>query len=126
MHVKGSVSPIANARTVRIAPGQRLVVNLVSATTGRTEASIDIESDLPVVAGQWLTTSNPFEIMTVSDYPVLGTVSLPTDLFTPDQAVAATGAVPSDDTVPESTTTSTTATTTTTTAVAGATTTTLR
>lgn len=124
MHVKGSVSPIANARTVRIAPGQRLVVNLVSATTGRTEASIDIESDLPVVVGQWLTTTNPFEIMTVSDFPVLGTVSLPTDLFTPDQAVAATGAVPSADTVPETTTTSTT--TTTTTAVAGATTTTLR
>ena len=126
-HAKGVVSVISTARAVRIAPGQRLVVNLATATAGRTDASLEVTSDRPVAVGQWLTSSGPFEISTIADFPVLGTVSLPTAVFTPDQAVVAGTGVPSDDTVPPSTTTTESTTTTSTpTTVAGATTTTVR
>ena len=130
-HAKGSVSAISSAKVVRIAPGQRLVLNLASATTGKTDASLEVESDQPVVVGQWIASSTPLEIITISDFPVLGSESLPVNVFTPNQAVAATAGVQSDDTIPETTTTTIAATTTTvagasTTTVAGATTTTLR
>ena len=128
-HSKGSVLAIATAKSVRIAPGQRLVLNLASATTGKSDASLEIESDQPVVVGQWIASATPLEIITLSDYPVLGSESLPIDVFSPDQAVASTSGVPSDDTIPTTTTTVAATTTTVagaTTTVAGATTTTLR
>ena len=130
-HSKGSVLAISTAKVVRIAPGQRLVVNLASATTGKTDASLEIKADQPVVVGQWIALATPFEIMTISDFPVLGTESLLVNVFTPDQAVAVTAEVISDDTVPEATTTTSAAVTTTVAAVppstvAGATATTVR
>lgn len=82
-----------------------------------------MESDRPVVVGQWMTVTGPFEIQTVSDFPVVGTESLPVNVFTPEQAVAESAAVRSDDTVVPETTTTTAAVTTTT--IAGATTTTI-
>lgn len=129
-HAKGSVEPLAGARSVRVAPGQRLVVNMITVLSGRTDASFEVDSDIPVTVGQWITSSSPFEIMTIADFPILGSESLPVAVFTPDQAVAATGGVPSADTVPETTTTTASTTTTvagaTTTTIAGATTTTVR
>ena len=130
-HSKGSVLAIATAKVVRIAPGQRLVVNLASATTGKVDASLEIKSDQPVVVGQWIALATPFEIMTVSDFPVLGSESLLVNVFTPDQAVPVAAEGPSDDTVPEATTTTSAAVTTTVSVappstVAGATTTTVR
>ena len=128
-HSKGSVLAVATAKTVRIGPGQRFVLNLASATTGKPDASLEIQSDQPVVVGQWVAFASPLEIATISDFPVLGSESLPVNVFTPDQAVAVTADVPSDDTVPESTTTSVAVTTTVAaapTTVAGATTTTIR
>ena len=132
VHSKGSVVAVTAAKSVRIAPGQRLVLNLASVTVGTTDASVQVETDRPVVVGQWMTTTTPMEIQTISNFPLLGTESLPVDVFTPDQAVAESVSVRSDDTVvPESTTTTAVVTTTTiagatTTVVAGATTTTLR
>jgi hypothetical protein len=70
-----------------------------------------------------MTVTTPFEIQTISDFPVIGTESLLANVFTPDQAVAAVTAVRSDDTVVPETTTTTAAVTTTT--IAGATTTTI-
>jgi hypothetical protein len=130
-HSKGSVLAISTAKVVRIAPGQRLVVNLASATAGKTDASLEVKADQPVVVGQWIALATPFEIMTISDFPVLGSESLLVNVFTPDQAVAVTAEVPSDDTVPEVTTTTSAAVTTTVatappSTVAGATTTTVR
>ena len=125
-HALGSKLDVAAGRSVRIAPGQRLVLNLVSAATGRTDASVQVESDQPVVVGQWMTLSSPMEIITLSDFPVVGTESLPVDVFTPNQAVAESIGIRSDDTVPETTTTvapTTTAPPSSTTTVAGATTT---
>ncbi len=121
VHSKGSVAAVAAAKSVRIAPGQRLVLNLTSATVGKTDASVQVEADRPVVVGQWMTTTTPLEIQTISDFPVLGTESLPIDVFTSDQAVAESASVRSDDTVVSETTTTTAAVTTTT--IAGATTT---
>jgi hypothetical protein len=132
VHSKGSVVAVAAAKSVRVAPGQRLVVNLASAAAGKTDASVQVESDSPVVVGQWMATTAPIEIQTISNFPLLGSESLPVDVFTPDQAVAESAPVRSDDTVvPESTTTTAAVTTTTiagatTTVVAGATTSTLR
>jgi len=123
LHSKGSVAPVAAAKSVRIAPGQRIVLNLASATVGKADASVEVESDRPVVVGQWMTVTGPFEIQTVSDFPVVGTESLPVNVFTPEQAVAESAAVRSDDTVVPETTTTTAAVTTTT--IAGATTTTI-
>jgi hypothetical protein len=123
LHSKGSVTAIAAAKSVRIAPGQRLVLSLTSAIVGKTDASVEVESDRPVVVGQWMTVTTPFEIQTISDFPVIGTESLLANVFTPDQAVAAVTAVRSDDTVVPETTTTTAAVTTTT--IAGATTTTI-
>lgn len=134
-HSKGSVLALSSAKSVRIAPGQRLVLNLASATTGKVDASLEIESDKPVAVGQWMTSTVPMEIMTISDYPVLGTESQLVNVFSPDQAVAATAGVPSDDTIPDSTTSTTTTTVAVvaatvpgapTTSVVGATTTTIR
>lgn len=128
-HALGSKREVSTTRMVRIAPGQRLVLNLASVTTNRTGESVQVESDQPVVVGQWLTTSSPFEIITLSDFPVVGTESLPVDVFTPNQAVAASAGIPSDDTVPETTTTAppvTTAAPSSTTTVAGPTTSTVR
>lgn len=126
IHSKGSVDMPSSTQSVRVAPGQRLVLNLVSATTGRTDASLQVESDQPVVVGQWMTTSTPFEILTISDFPRVGTESLPVNVFTPNQAVEVSGGIPSDDTVPPTTTTTVAVTTTvaptSTTTVAGATT----
>jgi len=132
VHSKGSVVAVSAAKSVRIAPGQRLVLNLASVTVGKTDASVQVESDSPVVVGQWMATTAPIEIQTISNFPLLGSESLPVDVFTPDQAVAESAPVRSDDTVvPESTTTTAAVTTTTiagatTTVVAGATTSTLR
>lgn len=123
LHSKGSVTAIVAAKSVRIAPGQRLVLSLTSAIVGKTDASVEVESDRPVVVGQWMTVTTPFEIQTISDFPVIGTESLLANVFTPDQAVAAVTAVRSDDTVVPETTTTTAAVTTTT--IAGATTTTI-
>ena len=132
VHSKGSVVAVAAAKSVRIAPGQRLVLNLASVTVGTTDASVQVEADRPVVVGQWMTTTAPMEIQTISNFPLLGSESLPVEVFTSDQAVAESVSVRSDDTVvPESTTTTAAVTTTTiagatTTVVAGATTSTLR
>ena len=104
-HAQGSVTDVASTRSVRIAPGQRLVLNLSAATAGRTSASVQVQSDQPVVVGQWMTSTAPAEIMTISDFPVVGTESLPIDVFTPNQAVEESVGLPSDDTVPETTTT---------------------
>ena len=104
-HAQGSVTDVASTRSVRIAPGQRLVLNLSAATTGRTSASVQVQSDQPVVVGQWMTSTAPAEIMTIADFPVVGTESLPIDVFTPNQAVEESVGLPSDDTVPETTTT---------------------
>jgi hypothetical protein len=106
-------------------------VNLASTTTNNTDASLEIKADQPVVVGQWIALATPFEIVTISDFPVLGSESLLVNVFTPDQSVAVAGEVPSDDTVPESTTTTSAAVTTTVSiappsTVAGATTTTVR
>jgi hypothetical protein len=128
-HALGSKREISTTRSVRIAPGQRLVLNLASIATDRTNASVQVESDQPVVVGQWITTSTPMEIITLSDFPLVGTESLPVDVFTPNQAVAASAGIPSDDTVPETTTSAapvTTAVPSSTTTVAGATTSTVR
>ena len=132
VHSKGSVVAVTAAKSVQIAPGQRLVLNLASVTVGAADASVQVEADRPVVVGQWMTTTTPMEIQTISNFPLLGTESLPVDVFTSDQAVAESVSVRSDDTVvPESTTTIAAVTTTTiagatTTVVAGATSTTLR
>jgi len=132
VHSKRSVVAVAAAQSVRVAPGQRLVLSLASVTVGKTDASVQVEADRPVVVGQWMTTTTPFEIQTISDFPVLGTESLPVDVFTSDQAVAESASVRSDDTVVSETTTTTAVATTTTSAgasttiAAGATTTTLR
>lgn len=129
IHAKGEDRGIPSGRSVQIAPGQRLVINLATLLSGQTEASIEVVSDRPVVSGQWITTSAPLEIMTVADFPMMGTESLPDDVFTPNQAVEAGVATPSADTVPETTTTSAPPTTTvaeTTSTVAGATTTAVR
>lgn len=127
---RGNVLEVPSARSVRIAPGQRLVLNLASVTTGRPDASFTVVADRPVVVGQWMASTVPQDFITIADFPVLGTVSLPVDVFTPDQAVAETNSVTSEDTIPETTTTLATTTTTeigsTTTTVAGATTTTIR
>ncbi len=124
VHSKRSVVASAAATSIRIAPGQRLVLNLASATVGKTDASVQVESDRPVVVGQWMTTTTPFEIQTISDFPVLGTESIPVDVFTSVQTVAESASVRSDDTVAPETTTTTAAVTTT--VAASATTTTRR
>jgi hypothetical protein len=122
---------LSTAKAVRIAPGQRLVLNLASATAGKADASLEVQSDRPVAVGQWIASVTPLEIMTISDFPVLGSESLPANVFTPDQAVAASAGSLSDDTIPDVTTTTVAVSTTTvagasTTTVAGATTTTIR
>jgi hypothetical protein len=73
------------------------------------------------------------EFFTVSNFPVVGTESLPVDVFTPDQAVAVSVEGSSNDTIPAvssttvaSTTTTTMIATTSSTTVAGVTTTAVR
>ncbi|NDD97722.1 MAG: hypothetical protein EBZ93_09515, partial [Actinobacteria bacterium] len=48
----------------RIAPGERVLVDLSKALANRNEASLSIVSDLPVVVGQLITTGNPVELIT--------------------------------------------------------------
>ncbi|MEX1217889.1 MAG: DUF5719 family protein [Acidimicrobiales bacterium] len=126
---KGEIAAIPTATSIQIPPGQRFVLNLTSLTTGRTDASLRIDSDSPVVVGQWMTSATPLEILTISNFPVLGTESLPERIFSPDQAAEGVSSVPSEDTVPPSTTTvapTTTVATGVTTTLAGATATTVR
>ena len=130
LHSKGGVNALSTARSVRVAPGQRLLVNL-SATTAISDASIQVESDEPIVVGQWMASSTPLEFFTIADFPVVGTESLPVDVFSPDQAVAVSVEGSSPDTVStvSSTTvasTSTTIATTSSTTVASASTTVVR
>ena len=107
---KGGRSSIATARSVRVAPGQRLLLDLLSLTTGITDGSILVDSDQPVVVGQWMVSSAPVDIFTISGFPVVGTESLPVDVFTPDQAVAVSVESLPVETIPEVTTTTMTTT----------------
>lgn len=127
VHTKGAVTG-STVTSVQLAPGERQLITLGdNVVAGRTEVSLEIRSDVPVVVGQWQTTSSPVDILTVPSFPLMGTQSMPVDVYSPDQAVQA-GLDPSlapDDTVlPEAVvttstiagvTTSTTASTTTTT-----------
>ncbi|MEI7623637.1 MAG: DUF5719 family protein [Actinomycetes bacterium] len=133
VHSKGTVNAVSSARSVRVAPGQRLLLNLSAVTSGIADASIQVESDKPIVVGQWMASATPLEFFTVSNFPVVGTESLPVNVFTPDQAVAVSVEGSSNDTIPAvssttvaSTTTTTMIATTSSTTVAGVTTTAVR
>jgi len=133
VHSKGTVNAVSSARSVRVAPGQRLLLNLSAVTSGISDASIQVESDKPIVVGQWMASATPLEFFTVSNFPVVGTESLPVNVFTPDQAVAVSVEGSSNDTIPAvssttvaSTTTTTMIATTSSTTVAGVTTTAVR
>jgi hypothetical protein len=74
-------------------------------TAGLVEGSngAEIVSDLPVVVGQWMGFSEPRDIATPLGIPVVGTQSLPVDVFVPrvDTPVAEPSTLPPDPTLVE-------------------------
>lgn len=122
LHAAGRTRTVQGAVSVTIAPGQRLVVDLLKALGARSDGPLEVTSDAPVVVGQWITFTAPIDATSVGAFPLAGTVSFPTSVFTADQVVVVDIVPRSDDTVP--TTTTTTAAPTTTSSTAETTTTT--
>lgn len=76
VHGVGASRELVDAVELTVAPGERVVVDLSKALANRNEASLSIESDLPVVVGQLITTTGPVELITPVVYPVAGTISV--------------------------------------------------
>ena len=83
VHSKGRASEVAALSKMTIAPGQRRRLDMADILVGRTDASIEIVSDVPVVMGQWLVSSSPLDFMTLASFPESGTESLPVDVISP-------------------------------------------
>jgi hypothetical protein len=104
VHAKGSVTTVASVQSVQVAPGERRLVDVAAVLGGRTDASLEVQSDGPVVVGQWIASSTPLDFFTISSFPLEGTQSLPVDVFSPEQAVKAgldPSLVPDDTVIPD-------------------------
>lgn len=113
MHTGGAMRTLPSAIDVSLAPGQRLVLDIPKVLGARPDGPFVVTSDVPVVVGQWFTYSTPVDVSTIGSYPVVGTVSFPTTVFTPEVMEFDDLAPRSDDTVPTTTTTTVPETTTT-------------
>ncbi len=78
----GSLTDIAGAVDLTVAPGERVVVDLTQAGLGNS-SSVEVVSDVGVVIGQWMTFTSPADIATPVGVPVGGTQSLPVSIIDP-------------------------------------------
>ncbi len=103
VHGAGGAKDLSGAITVVVAPGERMTVDLSAALGNRTEASLEISSDRPVVVGQLLQTKAPVEMLTPVAYPISGTIERFGAIVDPQVSLVAADAL--DDTGSSSTTT---------------------
>lgn len=75
VHGAGDAKDLAGQIDVLVAPGERRTIDLSAALGNRSEASIEISSDLAVTVGQLLTTKAPVDIMTPVVCPISGSIS---------------------------------------------------
>ncbi|NCY16334.1 MAG: hypothetical protein EBX39_06105 [Actinobacteria bacterium] len=90
VHGAGDAKDLGGLIDVVVAPGERRVVDLSAALGNRTEASLAIASDVPVVAGQLIVSSSPVEILTPVVCPISGTISAFDTVVDPQVSLLAT------------------------------------
>lgn len=105
VHGAGGSRDLADAVDLVIAPGERVLIDLSRALTNRTEASLSVESDLPVVVGQLITTKGPVELITPVVYPISGSISVLAEVVDPQVSLVSADDLSSEEPVDVTTTT---------------------
>jgi len=82
LHSKGRAIDVGSVSNFRLLPGQRTVINMASLLVGRLDSSYVIESDFPVVVGQWMQSSSSLDFITLSPFPLRGTLTMPMNVIT--------------------------------------------
>ncbi len=110
VHSRGRVSTLSGWESATVPAGGRRVVDLARLLSSDRDATVEVLSNVPVVVGQWLILTNPLDVSTISDFPMVGTLSTPNDLVAPGSGIDLGGALPDDASIDGSSTSSSTTT----------------
>jgi hypothetical protein len=96
VHGAGDARGLAGVVDVVVAPGERRTIDLSAALGARSEASLAISADLPVVVGQLITTKSPADILTPVVCPISGTISAFRSVIDPQVSLVSNDALAGD------------------------------
>lgn len=126
IHGAGAAKDIPMLIDVVVAAGERRLVDLSKELASRTEASITVSADQPVVVGQLMVSGSPIDLLTPTDIPLITSIRLVTDPTPPQVASIDDTLLPPDVSTSSEPAPTTTASPTTTAAVGAVTSTSIR
>ena len=87
VHGAGTLTDAEGATALIVAPGERVLVDLLQPAFQVAGATVEVDADVGVAVGQWVAFASVEDVASPDGVPVNGTQSLPVDVITPEDVI---------------------------------------